>query len=338
MSEAAVQASPPAPEDGRRPRSLLERGLEAYMLVALTALLFLFWSVLPATANLFPTAANLRVTAAAQAVPAVIAIGALIPLICEEYDLSVGANAGLTSVLAADAFSSGWSFPEVLIMCLAVGAVVGIVNGVIITRLYVSSLVATLGTATILIGLVQLKTKGESIVTGIPTSLTDFGSNNLLGIPLSVLVALAVSALAFYVLRSTPFGRYLYAVGSNRRAAGLVGLRVRSLTVMTFVMSGVICGAAGLLQLAVSGSGNPNVGDNFTLAALAAAFLSVAAIDPGRYNVWGTIVAVAFLAILNSGLNLAGADAAINNFANGGALIIGVGLASVLGRRRVRDV
>jgi ribose transport system permease protein len=210
---------------------------------------------------------------------------------------------------------------------------VGLVNGLIITRLGVNSLVTTLGTSVILDGIIQLKTHGQTIVQGIPTALTSFGYGTVLGIPETVYVALAVAFVVYYLLRSTPFGRYLYAIGANREAARLVGLNVRRLVLTTFVTSGLLCGGAGLLQVAVSGAGNPRVGDGFTLPALAAAFLSVAAIRPGRYNVWGCVVAISFLAVLNSGLNLAGAGTSVTDLANGIALILGVALAVQLGRR-----
>lgn len=312
------------------------RHAEAYALLILTVLLGAFFAVLPATSDVFFTTANLQVTAAAQAVLVIVAVAALVPLICEEFDLSVGANAGLCSVLCASALSSGWSLAAAILLVIAIGGLVGLINGLIITVGRVNSLVATLGTATILVGLVQWKTGGESIITGIPKTLTDIGTNKLLGIPNSVFLALAVAFIIYYILRATPFGRYLYSIGSNRKAAELVGLRVNRLVASTFVVSGLLCGLAGALQLAVSGTGNPRVGEGFTLPALAAAFLSVAAIKPGRYNVWGAVVAIAFLAVLNSGLNLAGASTYVNNFANGFALIVGVGLASWLGHRRAR--
>jgi ribose transport system permease protein len=123
-------------------------------------------------------------------------------------------------------------------------------------------------------------------------------------------------------------------MGANRAAARLIGLRTTRLALTGFVLAAVLAGLAGVLLVGVSGAGNPQVGPNFTLPAIAAAFLSVAAIKPGRFNVWGTLTAIVFLAILNSGLNLAGANPYVNDFANGGALILGVSLAAILGRRR----
>jgi ribose transport system permease protein len=143
-----------------------------------------------------------------------------------------------------------------------------------------------------------------------------------------------VTLVTYYVVAHTPVGRYLYAVGSNRAGARLVGLRTRLLLGFAFAAAGALAGMAGVLQVARAGSADPGVGAGFTLPALAAAFLSAASIKPGRYNVGGTIVAIFFLAVLNSGLNLAGAAPYVANYVNGVALIVGVGLAAYLGRLR----
>ena len=123
-------------------------------------------------------------------------------------------------------------------------------------------------------------------------------------------------------------------MGSNREAASLVGISILKVLFSSFVIAGLLAGMAGALQVARSGGGNPNVGEGLTLPALAAAFLSAASIKPGRYNVWGTLGAIFFLAILNNGLNLAGAPNYVSNYVNGTALIVGIGLAAILGRRR----
>jgi ribose transport system permease protein len=145
---------------------------------------------------------------------------------------------------------------------------------------------------------------------------------------------LILAVAVYYLLSHTPYGRYLYAFGSNREASRLVGIRTKLTLGLTFVIAGALCGLAGVLQVSRAGSADPKLGETFTLPALAAAFLSAAAIRPGRYNVWGTLVAIFFLAVLNNGLNLAGAQPYVANYVNGAALIVGVGLAVRLGRRR----
>lgn len=308
---------------------------EALALPALTVALVLFFVLLPATSQTFPTVANLQVTLGNQAVLIVVAVAALIPLIATEYDLSVGATAGMGSIFAASLMSSGGSVAVALLLALAIGAVVGLVNGLLVTAARVNSIVATLGTATLIAGIVGWKSNNKSIVEGIPASLTDFVTGKLLGVPRAFWIALLVSLLGYYIIRHIPFGRYLDAIGVNPSAARLLGVRINLQITLSFVVAGTLAGGAGLLLVGQNAAASPNLGPGFTLPAIAAVFLSVAAIQPGRFNVWGTVVAILFLAALNSGLTLLGASNYVNDFANGGALIAGVALASLLRGRRM---
>jgi ribose transport system permease protein len=312
--------------------------LEASALPFLLVVLCVFFALLPATSDTFPTMDNLRITIGAQAALTVIAMSALVPLICQEYDFSVGSIAGLSAVFSASVLVGGGSIFVALGLSIGIGLAVGLVNGLLVTRLGVNSVVSTLGTATLIAGVVALKTNGKSIVSGIPDGLTDFVSGTWLGIPRGFYVAVIVSLGVWYLLRQTPWGRYLAAIGDNREAARLLGANVKRRVLTAYLITGAVAGAAALLLIGDTGTASPQVGPGYTLPAIAAAFLSVAAIQPGRFNVWGTLVAIMFLGALNSGLNLAGASPYINDFANGGALILGVALASLLGRNRQQRV
>jgi ribose transport system permease protein len=320
--------------DHARDRDRWVRLLEAASLPLLTILLALFFTLLPATSETFPTTANLRVVAITESVLVIVAMAALIPLIFNEYDFSVGAVCGLSAILTSSIVSGGQPLLVAVLAGVACGLGIGLVNGLLVTIVRVDSVVVTLGMTTIVAGLVSWKTSGQSVVSGIPDSLTAVSNTWLLGIPGAAFIAIGMSAFVYYLLAHTPYGRYLHAMGANRAAARLLGVRTTSLALTGFLLAGTLAGAAGVLQVGVSGAGNPQVGPNFTLPAIAAAFLSVAAIKPGRFNVWGTLTAIVFLAILNTGLNLAGANPYVNDFANGGALIVGVSLAAVLGRHR----
>jgi ribose transport system permease protein len=279
------------------------------------------------------TAANIRVLLSGQAVIALVSLALLVPLCANEWDLSVGATAGLSAVFAASTMSGG-SLVVGLLVGLGLGAAVGVVNAVIVTRFKVNAVIGTLGMMTIIAGVINWKSHGVALVSDIPEALTNLGTQNWLGIPRIVIVLVAIAIVTHYLLEHTPYGRYLYAFGSNATAARLVGLRTRWLVATTFVVAGVLAAAAGILAVARSGGASPTLGDQLLLPAFAAAFLSAASIKPGRYNVGGLLVAVYFLAVINNGLSLAGAAPYVSSFVNGGALIIGVGLATYLGRRR----
>ena len=332
---ATTEATPTVARQPQR-RRVASKLLEAHGLLLLTIVIALFFSFYSETSATFPTLANLQIVLAGQSVLAIVAIGALIPLVASQWDLSVGATAGLAAVFGASLISSDMSLPLAVLATIAIAATVGTVNAFLVTRLGVNFIIATLGVSVIVAGVVNQKTGGLTVVTSLPQFLTDLGRQELLGIPRLVYLTALVAIMANYLLEHTPVGRYLYALGSNLVAANLIGLRTRLLLGSTFVIAAVLSGIAGILQVAYAGGASPTVGPSFTLPALAAAFLSAAAVKPGKFNVWGTLVALLFLATLNSGLNLAGAEPYVNSYVNGAALIVGVGLASYLGRVRAQ--
>ncbi len=307
--------------------------LERYALVGVLLLIFAFFSFYGPTSDTFPTTANLKVVLGGQAVLAIVALGALIPLICKEWDLSVGAIAGLSAVVAAKLLSNGTPLAVALIAGVLLGVAVGTANALIITRLGTNAVITTLGMSAIVAGVVNQITGGTTQVSNIPRSLIDFGSGSVLGIPNPAIVLVVVAIAVYFMLVHTPFGRYVYALGSNANAARLIGLRTGLTLGLTFVLAGGLAGIAGVLQVARAGGADPGLGPQLTLPALAAAFLSAAAIKPGRYNVGGLLVALFLLAFLNSGLTIAGAEPYVTQYVNGVALIAGVALAVNIGRK-----
>lgn len=333
-STVAVEAAAPAPPKPSASRGRALRWLEAYALVILMAAVILFFSLWPETSEVYPTLANLQVILAGQSVLAIVAVGALVPLICNEWDLSVGASATLSAVVAASLLSSSMAVPMALGVGLAMGIVVGLVNGFLVNFLGTNAVITTLGTTAVIAGAVNQVTGGSTQVSNIPEFLTDFGSGTWFGIPRLFYVVLVIAAAGHYLLEYTPLGRHFYAIGSNRNAAVLIGVNIRKTIGIAFLIAGVLAGLAGLLQVARSGAADPRLGDSLTLPALAAAFLSAAAIKPGRYNIPGMLVALFLLAFINSGLTIAGVPPYVTQYVNGVALIAGVGLAVNLGRKR----
>jgi ribose transport system permease protein len=330
--EVQTNVTPPATSSsGHRG---FRRLLEAYALVFALVGVVAFFSLWPQTSAVYPTLANFQVIVAGQCVLAVVATGALIPLICNEWDLSVGASATLSAVVAASLFSS--SMPPVIALAVGIGTgiAVGLVNGFLVNFLGTNAVITTLGTTAVIAGVVNQVTGGATKVSDIPRWLTDFGGGTWFGIPRLLYVVAIVVVLAHYLLEYTPLGRHFYAIGSNRNAAVLIGVNIRKTIGIAFLLAGVLAGIAGLMQVARSGAADPRLGDTLTLPALAAAFLSAAAIKPGRYNVPGMLVALFLLAFINGGLTLAGVPPYVNQYVNGIALIAGVGLAVNLGRKR----
>ncbi|HEY3716504.1 MAG TPA: ABC transporter permease [Jatrophihabitantaceae bacterium] len=313
-----------------KPLDILERyGL----LVLFAAVILFFW--LSGETPQFMTTANVQNVLSNESVLGIIAIGSVIPLAAGQIDLSVGPAAGLSSIVTAGMMSkSGLPLGVALCAGIAIGAVVGLVNGLLVARTGINSIIVTLGTTSIIAAIVQWYTSGLALTTGISPSLVKIGLGTWLGIPRPFYFLLVAALLVWYLLEYTPVGRYVYATGTNAKAAELVGLGVPRLVLFSFVSAGILAGVAGVLLVAVQSGGNPQIGPNYTLPALAAAFLGATTIKPGRYNIFGTLAAVFFLAFSVNGLTLWGTDVWVSDLFNGAALIIAVGVAVVSGRRR----
>jgi ribose transport system permease protein len=329
-SAEVVRKAPVAVLDRRR----VLHGLERYALVLLLGALILFFTLLPATGDTFLTVANIRNVAANEAVIAIAALGALVPLVAGEFDVSIGAVLGMVSIaVAALTHRAGLPLIVALPAGVALGAAVGAVSGFIVAYLRAGSFIITLGMATFIAGLVSLYTK-DQVILGIPQSMVDFGTLNWLGVPRPVWLLLIMALLVAYLLRYTVFGRHLVSIGSNTRSAALVGIRVPLVVMLSFVVAGAFAAVAGELELARTGSGSPQIGPGFTLSALAAVFLGSTTIRPGQFNVPGTIVGVFFVAVSVNGLTLAGAADWVDPLFNGAAVVVAVAVSTVLAHRR----
>jgi ribose transport system permease protein len=308
---------------------------ENYGLVALLTVLFLFFASAwdrPAT---FRSTDNIVAVLGTFAAPTILALASIVPLIANQFDLSVGPVAGLSAIITAG-LTAHSHYPLIVaaLISLAAGIAVGVVNGLLVAYLRVSAFIATLGMSSVISGLVIFYSHSATIIVSDKT-LTHIGSASFLGLPIVVYLAALVALLLYYVLEHTPTGRYLHLVGSNEKAARLVGLRVNRVVFAGFVASAGLAAIGGLMLLARNGSADQQLGGlGQTLPALAAAFLGATAIKPGRFNVLGTVIAVLFVAFSLSGLNLNGVSDWVSDFFTGLTLILAVALSTLVGRRR----
>jgi ribose transport system permease protein len=291
---------------------------------ALPVILLLFIGLFSALRpDTFATSSNFTTILSQESVLMFLALGAMLPLVVGEFDLSVGANLGVGSILvAAMTGLHGLSTPVGILIALTVCTLVGTVNGILVARVGINAFVATLAMGSLLSGLVLWGTDGNVIVRDIPDSLTDIGQGSAFGIPTPFIYVIVAALVIGYVLRFTPIGRYLYAVGGSKEAARLSGLNVTRLTLCTFAAAGLLAGLAGVLLAAKLGSANPTSGPQFLLPAFAACFLGATAIRPGTFNVTGTVVAVLTLGIGTTGLQLLGVPFYIEPIFAGVVLLI----------------
>jgi ribose transport system permease protein len=326
------------PSKRRRPPNIslltiLERG----GLILFLAVLIVFFATNSTSGDVFISSANIRNILANQSVTGLIALAMVVPLVCGYFDLSVAAIAGMANVTAASLISThGYPVWVGILGALLLGVVAGSVNGILVARFKLNGFIVTLGTYTLAGGLLQLYTKGQSIFSGIPASFRDWGSQQWLGIPRPFILLVVVGLIIWYVLMHTPFGRQLESIGSSERAARLVGIRVDRSVFLAFLVSGVLAGVAGALMTSRTGGADPTAGPGYLFPALTAVFLGATTIRPGHYNVWGTILGVFFAAIAISGLSLMGADTWITPTFNGTALVLAVGVSTLVARRRER--
>jgi ribose transport system permease protein len=262
-----------------------------------------------------------------QAVTAILAVGLVIALSAGAFDLAIGTELGFGAIFVAWLLMKhGIPVVPAIALTLLAGALVGLVNGLLIVKVRIDSFIATLGMSSILLALIAWVSNSQQIL-GLPESFQKIGITEIFGLTLPVYLMLAVGLVVFYVLERTPTGRRVYATGGNIEAARLAGVRVSLVIAGSLIACGVIAAFAGLLVSSNLATGDPTIGPAYLLPAFSAAFLGSTQFRGGRFNVWGTIVAVYVLATGVKGLQLAGAPIWIPDLFNGAALLLAVGLA-----------
>jgi ribose transport system permease protein len=312
---------------------LATRAIAQYGLIVVFVVIVAFFSII--NTDVFFTSENARTIATTNAVVAIVALAAMVPLVTGQFDLSLGFQVGLAQALCAGLMiKQGLSPGLACLIVIAWGAFFGLCNGLIVTALGINAFIATLGTGTLALGLTQWYTDGESIFGSMSQTFLDAGRDDVAGIPLPMIYAVVICTVLWLVLQYTTPGRAAFATGGNPRAALLAGVRVARVTVASFVAAGVLSSIAGILSVTILGSANPDVGTSFLLPAFAGAFLGATSIRPGRYNAWGTLWAIYLLAVGITGLQQIGAEFFIQQFFYGGALLIAVALAGLAAKRR----
>ncbi len=281
----------------------------------------------------FPTVGNFRNVLNQASLAMIIATGLTLAVIVGELDLSVGFAASLHGILVTGLIvSDGLPIPVAIAVVLAAGAVIGLINGLIVTKIRVNSVIATLGVGTILTGLAFAYSAGVPIVAGVPEAFLQLSLGHwLFGIPNDIVVMVAVAAALWLLVERTPLGQEIQAVGGNPAAARLAGIEVDRIKLLGFTISGVCASLTGILLASRLGSGTASAGDSYLLTAFAAVFLGSATLRDGEFHVLGTVIGALIIAFGFNGLNIFGAPTFSQYMLQGAILIVAVGLSS-LGR------
>ncbi|GAC1608881.1 MAG: ABC transporter permease [Mycobacteriales bacterium] len=282
----------------------------------------------------FPTGINIQNILGDNAILLILTLGALVPLVVGEFDLSLGFMTGLSAVTVAIlAGKHGMPLAPALGISLLVGLGVGIINGVLVGYAGINSFIVTLATGTIASGVSLLLSNGEVLFQNIPTALTQFGQGFYGPVPAITALAIILTVVTWFVLSKTLLGRRLYATGLGREPARLTGVKTRALVCSSFVISGLSASIAGVLVVGRVGSASPQLGPDFLLPSLAAAFLGATVHTPGRFNVIGSVIAILFVGIGLNGLQLNGAPFWVQPVFQGGVLVLAVGLSRLASSR-----
>ena len=306
-----------------------------YPLVILwIAIIVAFGVVEPST---FLTTGNLGTVLGSQAVLVVLTLGLIVPLTAGDYDLSVASVLMLSSDLLG--VLNAQDHINVLIVCaicVATGLGIGLLNGLIVTWLDLDPFVVTLGMATVIQGLVFYIT-GLNTISGISSGLVGAITSTFLGIPVEFYYGVVLAVIIWVMFNYSTAGRKLLFVGRGRGVARLNGIGVTKVRVLALVASGGIASLAGVMYAGTTGSADPSSGATYLLPAFAAAFLGVTTFQPGRFNAWGSFVAVYTLVTGITGLELLGVGSFVQDVFYGGALVLAMIVAGLVRRRQGKE-
>ena len=334
MNDAVSNLDSP-PIGPRNPTRLLSLLGRYFLVVALFGLIGFFSMLRPGS---FFTANNFAGLFVNQIVVVFAAVGLIAPLIVGELDLSVGYVVGFgQAVVVALMTIAGLSPVPAIVLSLIACLALGILNGILVVRFKINSLIATLAVGNVLYGIVLWFTGGTILFQNVPPAFLAIAGRSLLGLPLPIWYGIALLILVEIVLQFLPLGRRLYAIGGNRRAALLTGIRVPGLIVGAFGFSALLSGVGGIIIASRLGSAQPELGPSFLMPVIAAAFLGATTIRPGRYNALGTAVAVYVVAVIVTGLQQIGVPFWAESIVYGTALATGVGLSGRLTRMREEE-
>jgi ribose transport system permease protein len=309
------------------------RLIPTYGLVLLTIFLIILFSILLPTT--FPTLLNVRSIVSDKAIIALLSLGAMIPMAAGRIDLTVGYGIVLWHILAISlqtVYGVPWPVAVLIVLCL--GAIMGVLNGLLVEVAKIDSFIATLGTGTILYALALWHTGGRQVVGVVPDGFYKLNSTMIFGLPITGYYVLAIGVVMWLIFEYLPIGRYLYAIGASPKAAALNGIPVRKFVIGAFVASGVLTALTGVLLASKLRIGQASVGLEFLLPALVGAFLGSTTIKPGRVNVWGTLIGVMILAVGISGIQQFGGSFWVEPLFNGVTLLVAIGIAGYAQRKR----
>jgi ribose transport system permease protein len=315
---ATAAAMPPEAASRRWAARLYERLGVASALIVLVAVMAIIAPNFFTTDNFLDVARQISVTA-------ILAAGATFVILTAGIDLSVGSAVAVTAMVAVGLGRNGSPTIVALPCALAVGALIGLINGALVARLKLAAFIVTLAALTYLRGMAYVGTGGKTLFsTTLP--FADLGQGTIFGIPIPVWIMAAVFAIGWFLLNRTVFGRHVLAVGGNEEAARLSGIPVARVIIGVYVISGVCAGIAGIISGARLQAAIPDLGTGYELNAIAAVVLGGTSLMGGRGSLSGTLVGAMIIGVLANGLTLLNVQSFYQLIIQGAVILLAVGL------------
>ncbi|MGH3253636.1 MAG: ABC transporter permease [Trebonia sp.] len=324
-------ATAPAAPRWSSQRRIRAQHVRDYGIVVFAIAIFIYFTF---ASSVFLTSQNLLNLVFQNATVGIAACAVTFTIIAGNFDLSLGSIFVLSEVLGAYAavhWGVAWAFP----VAIGAGAAMGLINGLLVTKLRVNAFLATLASALTFGGIAVGVTNGGLLITPTSSAFTFIGQHRAGGIQYPVIIFAVVAIVLQLVLAYTVFGRHLYGVGDNRNAARLSGLKVDRTVNLTFVITGAACGLAGLIDASTTGSGTSDMsglGGQLALLAIAGVALGGSSIFGGVGSVWRTVLGVLMLGMITNGFNLLAVQDFWQNIVRGILIIIAVAIGMAVDR------
>jgi ribose transport system permease protein len=325
---ARIDATGPAPERWRFARQVLPK---SYLILVLIAIVVAGYYISPD----FISGRNLQNVISSAAIIAVLAIGQFFVILTGGIDLSVGSTLAMSTVVVAIALRSGMPAGAAIVFTLFAAAVVGAINGILIVWLRLPPFIATLAMLSAVEGFSYIIQSTSLIAITNTTFITIFSTGTVLGVPNAVVIFVLLAALAAFVAKYTTFGRQLYAIGGNPEAARLSGLPVARNLLVTYTLSGLLAGLAGLISAGQLLQGSSLIGSNYELDAIAAVVVGGASLFGGKGDPISAIIGVFVLSLIVNIMNLIGISSEPQLVIKGAVIVIAVFLSSAGGVQRI---
>ncbi|MGY4690892.1 ABC transporter permease [Salibacterium sp. K-3] len=337
MSQEKVETTGPAPagnsENTQKIKDFILNHKQILSIFSILILICLFFSVATASFFSFSNMMNLVMQLAPNLI---VAVAMTFVITTGGIDLSVGSQLALASALTAVLLSAGLASPLVLLIVVAAGVLMGLVNGYVIAYHYIPPLIVTLAAMLYVRGLALLVTGGYSIAISSDAGLTNVGIGAFLGIPVPAIIAAVITVFGVIALQNTRYGTYVTGIGANEEAVRRSGVNTRFVKLITYMFSGGAAALAGLILASRLGSGSSNIGLMFELDIIAAVVLGGTALFGGAGTILGSLIGVSIIGIINNGLTLMQVSPYIIQIMEGLVLLIAVIInVRVFGKRRI---